>query len=295
MSTLQKDVEFQLDISGGVISRRQHPKLARIIDWLAATKRLVPLLPGVYARPTEAGDIGVRLRAVNLWDPDAVIVGRGAARLGYWPDLSVGTITIATKRRIAPQPGFALSRRVIPPELIVTVGSVRYACPALAAIDLAVEFESGDPIDKALQTGATDLESMHTALAALPFRRDNPARTLVLLDSRDKPWSAAERKLHRILRGGGVVGWITNHQVWIGKQRYFLDVAFRRLKIAIEVDGFEFHTTTAAFERDRYRQNQLVLEGWLVLRFTWTMITKHPEEVLEVVRRAIRTRNTAAR
>ena len=48
-----------------------------------------------------------------------------------------------------------------------------------------------------------------------------------------------------------------------------IDVAFREQRIAIEVDGFAYHSDRARFQRDRSRQNLLVGLGWTVLRFTW--------------------------
>jgi very-short-patch-repair endonuclease len=67
----------------------------------------------------------------------------------------------------------------------------------------------------------------------------------------------------------------------------YVDLAFRRLKLAIEIDGRLYHTGAEVFETDRRRQNLLVLDGWCVLRFTWTMIEEHPEEVIAMVREAI--------
>ena len=49
---------------------------------------------------------------------------------------------------------------------------------------------------------------------------------------------------------------------------YFLDLAYPNERIAIEIDGFEFHRSRGAFDSDRVRQNDLVRAGWIVLRFT---------------------------
>jgi very-short-patch-repair endonuclease len=38
--------------------------------------------------------------------------------------------------------------------------------------------------------------------------------------------------------------------------------------IAIEVDGLEVHATREALDNDLRRQNQLVLAGWHLLRYT---------------------------
>lgn len=59
------------------------------------------------------------------------------------------------------------------------------------------------------------------------------------------------------------------------------------MKLAIEVDGWEFHSGRSAFERDRWRQNDLVLAGWRVLRFTAAMIRDQPELVVRQIEEAL--------
>ncbi len=52
-------------------------------------------------------------------------------------------------------------------------------------------------------------------------------------------------------------------------RRFRIDIAFVKQKIAIEVDGWEFHGKyKSAHAKDRKRQNLLVQHGWRVLRFT---------------------------
>jgi very-short-patch-repair endonuclease len=45
------------------------------------------------------------------------------------------------------------------------------------------------------------------------------------------------------------------------------------------------------FESDRRRQNALVLEGWLVLRFTWRMLTEQPDLVVRSIQEALSARD----
>ncbi len=54
----------------------------------------------------------------------------------------------------------------------------------------------------------------------------------------------------------------------------------------MEVDGWARHHTPARFQADRERQNQLVLAGWRVLRFTWADL-EEPASVLGQVRAAL--------
>lgn len=65
-----------------------------------------------------------------------------------------------------------------------------------------------------------------------------------------------------------------------------IDLAYPLLRIAIELDG-GVHRDRDVFERDRPRQNGLVLEGWIVLRFTWDTLVNRPEEIVAAVRSAI--------
>ena len=69
-----------------------------------------------------------------------------------------------------------------------------------------------------------------------------------------------------------------------------VDLAYRRLKIAIELDG-AVHLEAAVRERDLPRQNDLVLLGWIVLRFSWRRFVEHPASVVAEIRTALRQRH----
>ena len=71
-------------------------------------------------------------------------------------------------------------------------------------------------------------------------------------------------------------------------RRRRIDFAFPSLRIAIEVDGYQFHTQWAVFQDDRVRGNELELVGWTVLHFTWHQLTRQPDYVIEVLSRALR-------
>lgn len=55
----------------------------------------------------------------------------------------------------------------------------------------------------------------------------------------------------------------------------------------LEIDGRLHEDDDDVFENDRHRQNALVLDGWMVLRFTWHMLTEQPELVLASVLTAL--------
>ena len=280
------DIE-QLLVRDGAISRRDHPELQSALRHLVRRGELVAVLPGVYARPDEATTVRTRVRALMLADPDAVVTGHAAAQLSFWPQLPVNRVTAAVRRaRRAAPPGFSFVKRDIPPELIVQRNGIRLTSPALTALDLCDDV-GGEAIDHALRRNMTTLVHLHEALELTARRSGNRRRRQLLLDSRDEPWSEAERRCHRLLRASGISGWRANLPIEIDNQSYFVDVGFKRLKLALEIDGREYHIGVEVFEIDRWRQNRMVLDGWMVLRFTWRMLEDHPDEVVEMIRCAL--------
>lgn len=65
------------------------------------------------------------------------------------------------------------------------------------------------------------------------------------------------------------------------------DLVDERLRIVCEADSFEWHGGRAALARDARRYNELVVGGWVVLRFSYEEVMFHPEAVHDVLCRAV--------
>jgi predicted transcriptional regulator of viral defense system len=65
------------------------------------------------------------------------------------------------------------------------------------------------------------------------------------------------------------------------------DFLWREQRLIVEVDGRDVHTTRRAFERDRRRDQRLMLAGWRVVRFTWRQIVEEPAAVSATIRRLL--------
>jgi very-short-patch-repair endonuclease len=61
---------------------------------------------------------------------------------------------------------------------------------------------------------------------------------------------------------------------------YELDVYWRAERLAIEVDGYAYHSSRRAFERDRARDADLQAAGVRVIRVTWRQLAEEPEAVV---------------
>jgi very-short-patch-repair endonuclease len=72
---------------------------------------------------------------------------------------------------------------------------------------------------------------------------------------------------HRLLRNARIKGWQPNLPVLINGQVFYIDIAFKQQKLAIEIDGRLHETNEDLFESDRWRQNALVAGGWRVFAF----------------------------
>lgn len=66
-----------------------------------------------------------------------------------------------------------------------------------------------------------------------------------------------------------------------------VDFVWRSQRIVAELDGYAYHRGREAWERDVRRENELIVAGWEVYRFTWRMVNGSPEEVADAVRAAI--------
>jgi very-short-patch-repair endonuclease len=55
---------------------------------------------------------------------------------------------------------------------------------------------------------------------------------------------------------------------------YEVDVLFPKQRVIVELDGFEFHGTRQAFERDRERDAATLAAGFRTLRITWQRLTQ---------------------
>jgi len=66
-----------------------------------------------------------------------------------------------------------------------------------------------------------------------------------------------------------------------------VDFLWRDEGLVVEVDGFQFHSTRAAFERDRQRDAELQGAGLRVLRVTWRQVVDAPYAAVTNLVRAL--------
>jgi very-short-patch-repair endonuclease len=88
--------------------------------------------------------------------------------------------------------------------------------------------------------------------------------------------SQAEERLLSLIRAAGLPSPETNVKLGLHE----VDFLWRAHRLVVEVDGFRFHSSRAAFERDRLRDAELQARGFRVIRVTWRQIADQPQPML---------------
>jgi very-short-patch-repair endonuclease len=96
--------------------------------------------------------------------------------------------------------------------------------------------------------------------------------------------SELERRLKKLVKRYRLPT-IEFHPMVLG---YEIDFRIVGTAILLECDGWEYHDRQrAAFERDRHRRNELTAAGWIVVNFTWSMLTRQPQWVATIITNAV--------
>jgi very-short-patch-repair endonuclease len=95
--------------------------------------------------------------------------------------------------------------------------------------------------------------------------------------------SPGERRMLRLLRAGRFTGFETDAKV----HGFEVDVLWRELGFAIEVDGYDAHAGRIAFERDRLKIATLKARGVDVMPVTGRQLHQDPSGVEERIRSAL--------
>lgn len=228
--------------------------------------------------------------------PRARISGDLALRRAGWHLAGTPRLIVVPHKPTSALPSVRVLRRS-DGAAIRTREGFRFMAPLEALVDSLIvlgERRSADVIDLALQRRLIDAASFSRAVQPHLGSGRNGATCLRAMLTRvaSGSRSEAEQRMGAILDRSGTGPWARNFPVRDGTHRVIAEIDFAHLglRIAIEVDGRAHHTGRIAFERDRERQNMLMLQGWLVLRFTWEQITQRPDEVLAAVLAAVAQR-----
>jgi very-short-patch-repair endonuclease len=234
------------------------------------------VLPKTYVLRAAPSTWEQRLFAALLWAGEtAAASGLSAAALWGFPDFSPGPVEISHSGARQSR-GQVLVRRVrLEPTDVTRIRGIPVTTPARTLADLAGRVD-GARLDAALHYCLHDRLTTAAALQDLSERRSGPGfpgagrlrASLAAYAGGPAAASPLEVRLDRRLRASGFPSPRRQHEVMVDGHRYYLDFAWPAARLAVEVDGYRWHSSRTAWLRDRQRLAALRRKGWTVVRVT---------------------------
>jgi very-short-patch-repair endonuclease len=276
----------QLRVAG--ISRRG-------IERRVAAGRLHRIHRGVYAvGHTAAAPLAYEAAALLACGDGAVLSHRSAA--AAWGLIDVPP-TVAEVTVVGPdcgrRPGVRVrrARRLEGDDRALRSG-LSLTAPARTLLDLAAVLGPrglARAANEAFVAGLADEGDLRAVLVRCPGRRGGPQLRQLLAETGGPTLtrSEAERRLLELIAAADLPAPATNVKVG----RYEVDLLWRDERLVVEVDGYAFHGTRTAFERDRLRDADLQARGLAVVRVTWRQIVDAPAATVARIARVVGARS----
>lgn len=272
----------------GVVARWQLQR-AKIpphkIEYLLKRGWFEAIHRGVYRVGPLAPPRQREMAAILATGEDAVLSHASAASL--WellpPPADSAPITVSTTRDLRGRSsGIRVHRvTVLPTEEVTHLDSLPLTTPSRTLLDLAgflTTRELEQAFARADRAKLLDRSQLEQLLECYPHRRGK-ARLRALVTTPESPAltrSEAEERFLTLVRKARLRPPKMNVHI----QGYEVDALWDKERLIVEIDGFAFHSSPAAFEKDRHRDGVLAAAGFLVTRVTWHQLTREPEALV---------------
>ncbi len=243
---------------------------------------------GVFVAPHVADPFRAGVRAALLACPSAAAHGVTAARLHRlwglpaWRESEQPVLILPAGQSINTRRGLRLHTGLREDERLLVEG-LPTANVGRTVYHLSVPLRLDDLVclvDSATRCGWTPTPG--------PVRgRRRLLQAVALSDARSE--SPLETYGRLLLVRAGLTPEVLQYELFdaLGSAFARFDMAWPSVRLAVEMDGREYHDEPTALYRDRSKSNAAMLDGWRLLRFTWFDVTRRPEWVVATVRTAL--------
>ena len=268
----------------------------RGVERRVVSGRLHRIHRGVYAvGHTADAPLAREAAALLACGEGAVLSHRSAAASWGLVDRAPTMVEVTV---VGPDPGVRPGLRVrrarrVEAEDVQVRSGLPTTAPPRTLLDLAAVLDTRAlhrAVNEAFVAGLADEDALRAVLTRCRGRRGGPRIRRLLAETCGPTFtrSEAERRLLELLTASGLPAPSTNVKVG----RYEVDLLWRAELLVVEVDGYAFHGTRAAFERDRLRDAELQAHGFAVLRVTWRQIVEAPDATVTRIARILGARST---
>lgn len=168
--------------------------------------------------------------------------------------------------------------------------------PLRTVVDCARDLplpESLAVADSALRSGAVTPDEIKGAV--LPRTHRAAARRVLDLASAQAA-NPFESGLRALALEATDEMWVPQLPVTLRSGRVLhADVGCTEVRVLLEADSHEFHKSRGDFMRDCHRYDEMIIAGWIVLRFAWEHVMFHPQWCREVIAWVVRQRQGVSR
>jgi hypothetical protein len=260
-----------------------------------ASGRLHRVFRGVYALGHPKVSEHGRLRAATLACGDgAVISHRSAGALLRLLDEGPVVIDVITPESRGREIDGIHLHRVRPPRLeeTGTVDGIPCTSPARTLVDLAGvvgDWTLRSAFERAAQRRMLDIPAIEASID--PGRRGIRSLTALVehwrraapLAKKGRLKSPLEAKVLPLLVPRGLPTPLLNAPVPIANGRIEVDFLWPDHHFALEADSRDYHATHVAFERDRWRDRELMRVGYTTLRVTHRQAETEAQAVADTI------------
>jgi len=241
---------------------------------------------GVYRVGHTAPSLEARyLAAVRACGHDALLSGRAAGYLLGWSKGSppAPEVTAPTQRRVK---GVATRRaRTSTPDATIVRG-IPVTTVARTIVDLAAVLTAADLArachEATIRYGTTPAE-VEAVLARRPNAKGAAGLRRVLHGDVHVTLSTLERRFLTVLTEAGLLPPQTNRPA--GKR--WVDCRWPEQRLTVELDGYRYHHSRHAWEKDLDREREARARGDEFRRYTYRDVFEDPRFMLEELRRLV--------
>ena len=264
----------------------------RQIEHKLATGEWIGERRGVYRLGAAVPLPETGLWAALLWlGPKALLTEQGAVWWwGIHPDVPQRWTFVSGSTRRS-DASVRLTRAFVDPRDRHRHRDIPVVSPPWAVLTTAARWERAGAgrgvalIDRAKQTRVVRQDELERCFARHQGCWGSTTIRQLLDRTGDGAQSELERLAVSLLTQAGITGFRPNLTVRLRDGRSVeIDIAFPDRRIAIELDGYAFHSGADAFRTDVRRGNRLMADGWTVRRFTWDDLLADPDGFVTVVR-----------
>jgi hypothetical protein len=249
------------------------------------SSRVVRLRRGVYGLGLPDGVDALRAAAVEL---GAVVSHDSAAVLcGLELSHEAGQhVTVPRSRGRARLEGVVVHRLEV--DQVQVRDGIPVTSPLRTVLDCAASLATNYAVvvaDSALRAGLVEPEELRAAAARTTGRNAGKVRRVVALAD-PQCGSVLESLLRVLLVLAGFPPDQTQFVIRDERRRFVarVDLAYLKVRLIVEADGFEFHRERRDYRADRRKANAYTRAGWWLFRFSWEDVVLQPEYVIDAVR-----------